>query len=336
MRYWLFLFSCSCFANMLGLNISSAFDSAVTIYILIPILIIPQLLLSGVVISFDKFNPKVASPKGIPLLGETMTSRWAFEAYMVTQFRDNYLEQQFYDVDRKQAMAEYKKLYYIPTLSSRLAEVVNNRSQWRNRNANNPVAKSLALLQTELRHELAQFPDNKFPEIERLVVGKFDSATYVKTNQFLNLLKEYYNVKLTKATREREAMIAEMTNTPEKLAAYNDMKDRYQNDAVTRLVENTTDPVRIIEWKGELLQKVYPIYADDHRPSSKLDFRAPFYSSVKQFMGSKFNTLYFNIAVIWTMTIVLFIALYFEALKKVVNSFDMWRKYSRKLVKIEH
>src|SRR5690606_29374520 len=49
MRYWLIIFSCSCFANMLGLNISSAFDSAVTIYILIPLLVIPQLLLSGVV-----------------------------------------------------------------------------------------------------------------------------------------------------------------------------------------------------------------------------------------------------------------------------------------------
>ncbi|MEQ9414227.1 MAG: ATP-binding cassette domain-containing protein, partial [Cyclobacteriaceae bacterium] len=80
MRYWFILFSCSCFANILGLNISSAFDSAVTIYILIPILIIPQLLLSGVVISFDKFNPKVGTPNGIPLLGEMMTSRWAFEA----------------------------------------------------------------------------------------------------------------------------------------------------------------------------------------------------------------------------------------------------------------
>lgn len=337
MRYWLILFSTSCFANMLGLNISSAFDSAVTIYILIPILIIPQLLLSGVVISFDKFNPNVSTPRGVPVLGETMASRWAFEAFMVTQFRDNYFEKQFYPVDQRQAIAEYKKLYYIPTLQTKLAEVVNNRSQWRNRNQNNPVAKSLELLQSELRHELRQFPDgdSKFPEIERLVVGKFDSATYVKTNQFLNLLKEYYNVKLTKANREREAMIAEMTNTPEKLAQFNEMKVRYQNEAVSNLVENTTSPVRIVEWKGELLQKIYPIYALDQRPRGKLDFRAAFYSPVKQFLGNRFNTLYFNIAVIWTMTVFLYITLYFELLKKLVNSVEMWRKYSRKLVKIE-
>jgi ABC-type multidrug transport system ATPase subunit len=335
LRYWLILFSTSCFANMLGLNISSAFDSAVTIYILIPILIIPQLLLSGVVISFDKFNPKVGSPKGIPLLGETMASRWAFEAYMVTQFRDNRFEKAFYDIDKRQAMAEYKKLYYIPTLQSKLANIVNNRTQWRNRNPNNPIVSSMELLQHELSHELEQFGEAKFPEIDRLVVGKFDSATYVKTNQFLILLKEFYNVRLAKANKEREMLTAQMTNTPEKLALFNEMKVRYQNEAVTNLVENNADPVRIIQWNGELLQKIYPIYSDDRRPSSAFDFRAPFYSPVKQMFGRKFNTLYFNIAVIWSMTIVLFITLYFELLKKLVNSFELWRKYRRKFVRIE-
>jgi hypothetical protein len=335
MRYWLILFSCSCFANMLGLNISSAFDSAVTIYILIPILIIPQLLLSGVVISFDKFNPKVGSPKAIPFLGETMASRWAFEAYMVTQFRDNSFEKEFYDIDQRAAIAEYKKLYYIPTLSSKLAEVVNNRSQWRNRNPNNPIVKSLQLLHSELTHELEQFSENKFPEIDKLVVGKFDSATYVKTNQFLNQLKEYYNVKLTKANREREEMVVRMTDTPEKAAEYNEMRNRYENEAVTNLVEHTTDPVRIVEWNGELLQKVYPIYNMDQRPGGVLDFRSEFYSPVKPLFGKKFNTLYFNIGVIWFMSIILFVTLYFDVLGRLVNSVEMWKKYRRRFVKLE-
>ncbi len=52
-EYWLILFSTSCFANLLGLNISASFNSAKVIYIIIPILIIPQLLLSGVIVKFD-------------------------------------------------------------------------------------------------------------------------------------------------------------------------------------------------------------------------------------------------------------------------------------------
>ncbi len=61
--YWLMLFSVSCFANMLGLNISASFNSAVTIYILIPFLIIPQLILSGVIVKFDKLHPQITGSR---------------------------------------------------------------------------------------------------------------------------------------------------------------------------------------------------------------------------------------------------------------------------------
>ena len=64
---WAILFAASCFSNIIGLNISSAFNSVVTIYILIPILIIPQLILSGIVVQFDKLNPKISSYSHVPL-----------------------------------------------------------------------------------------------------------------------------------------------------------------------------------------------------------------------------------------------------------------------------
>src|SRR5581483_5886791 len=40
-HYWLVLFSVSCFANLLGLNISSGLKTRVAVYILIPFLVIP-------------------------------------------------------------------------------------------------------------------------------------------------------------------------------------------------------------------------------------------------------------------------------------------------------
>jgi hypothetical protein len=133
----------------------------------------------------------------------------------------------------------------------------------------------------------------------------------------------------------REKTVEKMTDTPEKLLAFNQERLRYANQAVTRMVENSTETSRIVEWRGQLIQKVYPIYFDEHRPRSVFDFTSIFFSPVKKFMGVVFDTYYFNIAVIWSMTIFLYIALYFELLKKLVNSVEMWRKYSRKLVKIE-
>ncbi|MBT1701397.1 ATP-binding cassette domain-containing protein [Fulvivirgaceae bacterium PWU4] len=329
LRYWLILFSCTCFANMLGLNISASFNSAVTIYILIPLLIIPQLLLSGVVISFDKFNPKVGKPVGIPVMGEIMASRWAFEAYMVTQFKDNPFEKQFYDLDKVIAQSEYRRVYFIPALESRLAYCLNNRAAWRNpRNAE--MTGALALLQNEIRYELQKVGEDKFPDINRLAIGKFDSSVYVKTNQFLTTLKQYYANRLNRAAGEKEKLIAQMTSTPERKAAFEASKAKYVNEAVTDAVKNMTNAERIVSYDGELIQKIYPIYMDEHRPEHAFDFSASLYQPVKHFLGFNIDTLYFNIAVIWSMTVVLFVTLYFDGLKRLIKLLEGNRKYRRR------
>jgi hypothetical protein len=330
MRYWLILYSCSCFANVLGLNISSAFDSAVTIYILIPILIIPQLLLSGVVISFDKFNPKVGTPNGIPLLGEMMASRWAFEAYMVTQFKDNPLEKKFYTLDQKWKIADYKRSFYLPEIESRLSYVINHREGWRNDNEGNKVKANLDLLRNELKHE-SSYMGTTMPELDQLAIGKFDSTVYVKVSQYLKTLRKVYALRSETARQGREKLMLELTDDEQKKGAYEKQKLKFLNEAVTTMVENTQTSRLIVEWDGELIQKVYPIYFNEHRPEHLFDFRDNFYIPAKYFAGHKFDTLYFNLTVIWLMTIVLYVALYYELLKKAVHGAVLRKKYGRKL-----
>jgi ABC transport system ATP-binding/permease protein len=88
-EYWLVLFSAWCFANVLGLIISDSFKTVVTIYILIPFLVIPQLILSGIIVKFEELNPSLSSPSRIPFYGEIITARWAYEALAVYQFKNN-------------------------------------------------------------------------------------------------------------------------------------------------------------------------------------------------------------------------------------------------------
>jgi ABC transport system ATP-binding/permease protein len=328
-QYWLILFSCSCFANMLGLNISSAFNSAVTIYILIPLLVIPQLLLSGVVISFDKFNPKVGEPVGVPVMGEIMPSRWAFEAFMVTQFKDNPFEKQYYELDKIAAEAEYKRVYYIPELESQLDYCLNNPADWRNTRSET-MKRSLSLLKSEILNELKFIGADKFPEVERLAIGKFDSTVYFKTERFLTVLKAYYGKRMDESTSEKEDMITEATSTPEKLDAYEKQKAQYVNEAVTDAVRNTNAQERIVEYKGKLVQKIYPIYLDDHKPSSIIDFRANLYQPTKHFAGYFFDTLYFNVFVIWAMTAFFFFTLYTDALKRLMQVLERQRRKQKR------
>lgn len=330
LRYWLVLFSCSCFANMLGLNISSAFDSAVTIYILIPVLIIPQLLLSGVVISFDKFNPKVGTPNGIPVLGELMASRWAFEALMVTQFKDNPYEKQFYAYDQQAALANFKRQYFIPTLESKLAIVKNNRTLWRDGSERNPVKKALDLLHTEIGYELRKIGIEQFPEFENLQVGKFNSDILEKTDTFLIKLKQYYGIKLKKANKRQDSIRSLLVSAAGGELAYNAMRMKYTNEAVRDMVENNNEINRILEWKGELVQKYFPIYFDDHRPVNQIDFTSNFYVPTKPFLGINFDTLYFNIIIIWVFTLLLYCTLYYRLLHKLISSLETYRKYRKR------
>lgn len=329
MRYWLILFSCTCFANMLGLNISASFNSAVTIYILIPVLIIPQLLLSGVVISFDKFNPRVGKPVGIPLAGEMMASRWAYEAYMVTQFKDNAFEKQFYDLDKTIAQSEYKRVYYIPTLESKLAYCVNNRVSWRNPRDEKMVS-ALNLLQNEIRTELAKVGQDRLPVVADLAVGRFDSTVYLKTSTFLKALKQFYANRIAKASDEKDQLVKVLISTSLGEEGFREMRARYVNEAVSNMVKNISTSERIVEYDGKLMQKIYPIYMDEHRPLHFFDFSANLYQPTKHFAGLYFDTLYFNITVIWCMTLFLFVTLYFDVLKHLIQLLEGNRKYRRK------
>lgn len=328
-RYWFILFSCSCFANMLGLNISAAFNSAVTIYILIPVLIIPQLLLSGVVISFNKFNPQVSAPVGIPWMGEIMASRWAFEAYMVTQFKDNPFERQFYELDKTIALSDYKRVYYIPVLESKLAYCVNERTHWRTPD-HEGLHDALALLRTEIRSELSRVGPENFPDIDKLQIGNFDSTVYLSTAKFLSVLKQYYLNKMNNAVDHKEKMIMAMTDTPQQYAAFERQRKLYVNQAVTDAVKNITTTSRIAEYNGQLVQLIYPIYLDEHKPKSWYDFTANMYQPTKQFGGRVFDTFWFNITIIWCMTVMLYITLYFDILHRIMMAFERNRKYRRR------
>lgn len=317
LTHWAIMFTTSCFANLLGLNISSAFNSAVTIYILIPILLIPQLILSGVVVKFDKLNPVIGNTATVPAVGDLMASRWAFEASMVAQYKDNEFEQQFYLYDKIMADADYKKVYYIPELESRLDFVKLN---YKNQQPaiQEVVNKNLKILQNEIRDELELIGKEHFKYLDGLTPGKFDSLTYVEASAFCETLKKFYNNRYSKADKQKDNKINRSTNTAEKEKAFEKERNSYQNEAITELVKNSDELNRIIEKDGKLVQKIYPIYKDPD-PEHMVDFDAQFYMPAKHFLNRNIDTLYFNLGVIWSMTIVLAIALYFELLLKVID-----------------
>ena len=166
--------------------------------------------------------------------------------------------------------------------------------------------------------------------MDNLVSGKFDSTTYDQVSKYLEILKKFYVNRYNAADHKKEEIIFSLTSTPEKTALFNRFREAYHNESITELVKNLTETHRIIEKDGKLIQKIYPIYKDPD-PEHAIDFDAQFYMPAKHFMSEDIDTFYFNTAVIWSMTLALAIALYFDILRKIIDGIgNLSSPYKRK------
>ena len=117
--WWLILFVTAFLANLTGLLLSQCLSSIVAIYISIPMLLIPQILLCGLVVSFSDLTPK-STTGNVPLVGDLIPSRWAYEALAVTSFTDNAYEKEFFEIDREKYENQFYNLGYLYELQSQL------------------------------------------------------------------------------------------------------------------------------------------------------------------------------------------------------------------------
>ena len=99
----------------------------------------------------------------------------------------------------------------------------------------------------------------------------------------------------------------------------NQFKKLYYNENLATLVRNSDSKERIIEFKNHFVRKIDLIYFEPTVPRNPFNYRAHMYSPRKHFLGMKIDTFWFNIGVIWSMTIILYITLYFDIFERIVN-----------------
>ncbi|HQQ95246.1 MAG TPA: ATP-binding cassette domain-containing protein [Bacteroidia bacterium] len=313
--YWLVLFTTSCFANILGLNISSAFNSAVTIYILIPFLIIPQLLLAGVVVKFDKLNPTLSRQGSVPLSGEIMASRWAFEALAVNQFKENRYEKNFYKFDKSISVAQYKKDYWMPKLESKLIKIDNELAAGKSLL---DIKDDIQLLYNELGKESRMNKRIRCEVLDQINVKSYNPDVKAGIKSYLGKLRDSYISIQNKSRKLLDDVSVSMQKSAEDKERFIQLKADCDNENLNNLVKNSTELNRCIEKDGRLIQQIDPIFQD---PTESSLGRAHFFAPRKNFLGHFYPTYWFNISIIWLMSIILIVTLYFDTLKWVLDGF---------------
>lgn len=316
--YWLMLFSLSCTANLMGLNISATFNSAVTIYILIPILLIPQMVLSGAIFSFDKLNKFISNKDNVPVVADMMASRWAFEALAVTQFRDNKYQTAFYQYEKSESLHDFKSVYWAPKLIAKLDETKNLLISAQPKDVVLPqIENCKQVLKTEFIKELKANPELIFDETDlKGAFEKFDIRSIEYLKNCVEIMKDYHSAKYNEINNQKDMLISKFMDTKEHVDLFNNTKKDYYNESLADLVKNQKAKNKIIEYKGKFIQLKDPVFLDAEEKQNPFNYRTHLYAPQKYFLGKTIDTFYFNLCVIWFSTFVLFLTLYFEVFKK--------------------
>ena len=318
--YFIVLFSSACFANILALNISSALSRINTIYILIPILLIPQLILGGIIVNFDKMNPSLARYGKVPIVGDFMASRWAFEAACMAQFRENAFDKQFFAIDKEISKASFKLLYWLPEMNNITNELNEALMEGKPRSMNQSVAltqKHYSLLLFELTKEnhfnkYAQFP------VEELKPERISLNTVLELEKYFAGLERIYRKKLNFYQKKKDRKINQIIQEKGK-DAYLKLYRKHHNEALDQFLRRSGEENRILHAEGHLVQQIDPVFNDQTIPLNIFDYRSHFFSPYKYFAGFRFDTFWFNISILWLMVIALFLSLYFDVLKKIMS-----------------
>ncbi|MEX0987225.1 MAG: ATP-binding cassette domain-containing protein [Bacteroidales bacterium] len=326
-EYWLVLFSSWAAANVMGLLISDSFKTVVTIYILIPFLVIPQIILSGIIVKFENLNPKISSPDRIPVYGEIITARWAYEALATYQFMENKYQSHFYMAEKKKSVAGFKSNYLLKNIQNKLNVVMENYSS--DEVDHELIEGHLALIRNELEKEYddrmvfrtycEEAPGYKMKNIESLVPGKLNDSMLQYTDEYIKALLVAYTDIYRIAFRESNDIKQNFD-----LNKLQELKRKHHNSSLEEFVTNKNEFEKIVEYEGKLIQKTDPIYQD---PRSKI-IKAHFYAPRKMLFGKFVPTIWINVMVIWIMTIGLYLLLYYRVLKRTLDFFEnfSWKK----------
>ncbi len=314
LNYWLVLFSTACFANMLGLNISAALKSQVAIYVLIPFLLIPQILLSGTIVKFDKLHGKLTSEIYPPVIADLMPSRWAYEALAVTQFRDNKFERKVYHVEKEESKFSYKVNYYIPELISVLDK---SRTQlfYNEDIEKKKITANKLLLKNEL-HKLHEKTGISPPiELEALNDEILTENRIAAIESYLNEIRKAYAKKLDEVLYEKDKIIEDYTEKSAGKQTWSYLKNNHYNYALAGLVKRKDNPDKLIRKHNQIFRKFEPIFKTPYLKNG----RAEFYAPTKRIGNNLYlNTVTFNILVIWVFIIILYLILYYNLLRKCI------------------
>jgi hypothetical protein len=281
--WWLILFVTALLSNLVGLLLSQCLNSVVAIYISIPMLLIPQILLCGLVVNFSDLTPK-SKTGNVPFIGDIIPSRWAFEALAVTSFTDNQYEAPFFQLDKQKYENQFYNVGFLYELQSQLETMKSEEKEGKDVNPLHMevIRTNLPIITTYCEIQPYQ--------------GDY---SYNSLKQYMKSAEDTLAKRGNKATLKADALMASMLR-------------KYGKDEILNLKKNNYN-IQLEDFViGAAEKRMLDVVDETIVPRSGLIFltpqskvgRAPFYSSEKILGSWHIKTLWFNMAVMLLMCLI--------------------------------
>ena len=286
--WWIILFITAFLAGLTGLLLSQCMNSVVAIYISIPLLLIPQILLCGLVVSFADLTPK-SKTGNVPIVGDFIPSRWSFEALAVTSFTDNEYERMFFDIDREKYETQFYNVGYLYEIQSQLETLKDEQTRGKEvKPEHMEVIRTNLPIVTEFCGMKAYQGDSSYnslynymKEAEKILSKRSNKATLKVNDLTTNYIRNH----------GKEALL--------------DLKRNHFNLKLEDFVVSGGHRRLLDVIDNTIVPRTGPVYLT---PRNKMG-RAPFYSSVKILGDTPVKTLWFNMAVLLLMSMIVSILL---------------------------
>jgi len=319
--YWLILFSTSCFANMLGLNISAGLNSVITIYILVPFLLIPQILFCGVLVKYDKLHHSLTNYEYVPLIGNMMTSRWAYEALSVEQFKKNKFQKHYFDSEQESSRGDYLKAFLVPQMEIKLNELQESYSRGVDPES---IETGLQTLNMQLADMSILIPEVAAYDPTDFGTEQYNDSTPVAIQSYLDQVSSVAGRIVGNSKRQialiDDALIEQLGG----VEAYTAYRNKYDNKSLNDLVQSKSVVQKVDIKDGRMIRKHNTAYA---KPTSRYG-RAHLYAPNKQLGNLEIDTMWYNMAAIWLYSLLLYLTLRTDLLRKVIT-YSERRKLTR-------
>lgn len=283
MMWWMILFVSALLSSLIGLFLSQCLNSVVAIYITIPILLIPQILLCGLVVSFSDLNGN-SKTDNVPVIGDVIPSRWAFEALAVGTYCYNDYEKPYFEMDKQRFQAMFYRESFIYELESHL-ETIKDRTE-----------KGEELSPVHMQVLVNELPTLASACGLEPYSGNYD---YESVTAYLNNAKAVLGRVCNDVTLQKDRMMSDAI----KVYGKENMIDLKRANCNIKLEEfvvggESDEAIEVVD--GHLVPLIGRIYLT---PKSH-NGRAPFYSSVKVLGSREIPTLWFNMSVLLLMCVI--------------------------------